>query len=362
MTKAQLKRYAVPALGGLLLVALSLGFQLTTNEFFKSLRDRMEWMVYDLRLKFTLPKKTALHPIIAIVDIDEKSLGVEGRWPWPRTKIADLADKLFEQGVSLAVFDVFFVEPERNIALLVRDAIQAQYGDGQTALMNTLNQVAPDFDGDAILARALSGREIVLGHLFLNDTNSTAQLPPPLPIQDTRVLQRATIPVWTGHTGTLPAIVAAARRGGFTNGAPDADGNIRRSPLVLKHQGQIYPALALEASRAFLATDAARIKTALVGDDEVVEFISLDFYDIPTNGKGEVLVPYRGKSPAFQYISATDVLHGNVPEGGLEGMIVFIGTTAQGLGDLRATPVGSIFPGVEIHANFLAGILDQNIP
>ncbi|MEE8342376.1 MAG: CHASE2 domain-containing protein, partial [Gammaproteobacteria bacterium] len=122
MARAQVKRYAVPALGGLLLVALSLGFQLTTNEFLKSLRDRMEWVVYDLRLKFTLPKKTELHPIIAIVDIDEKSLGVEGRWPWPRTKIADLADKLFEQGVSLAVFDVFFVEPERNIALLVRDA------------------------------------------------------------------------------------------------------------------------------------------------------------------------------------------------------------------------------------------------
>lgn len=362
MAKAQVKRYAVPALGGLLLVALSLGFQLTTNEFLKSLRDRMEWVVYDLRLKFTLPKNTEPHPIIAIVDIDEKSLGAEGRWPWPRTKIADLTNKLFEQGISVAVFDVFFVEPEPNIALVVRDAIEAEYGDGQTTLLSTLNQVAPDFDGDAILAAALSGREIVLGHLFLSNTESTVQLPPPLPIQDIRILQRATIPTMTGHTGTLPAIVAAARHGGFTNGEPDADGNIRRSPLVLKHQGQIYPALALEASRVFLSTESARIKTALVGDDEVVEFISLDFYDIPTNGKGEVLVPYRGKSPAFQYISATDVLHDNVPEGSLAGMIVFIGTTAQGLGDLRATPVGSIFPGVEIHANILAGILDQNIP
>jgi len=362
MTRVQVNRLLIPALGGLFLVTLALGFQLTTNDFFKSLRNRMEWVVYDLRLRFTLPKNIEPHPIIVIIDIDEKSLGREGRWPWPRTKMAELVNKLYGHGITLSVFDVFFVEPEENIALRVRDAIQASQTDEQVTLMEALDRVTPDFEGDRILASSLEGRDVVLGHLFLSDEDNLVQLPPPLPIEDLRILERTTVPVMTGHTGTLPTILAAGRRGGFTNGIPDADGNTRRSPLVLKYRNNIYPALGLEASRVFLANEYAQIKTAPVGDLDVVEFIALDFYDIPTNGEGAVLVPYRGKSPAFRYISATDVIRDKVPEGSLEGVIALIGTSARGLGDLRATPVGSVFPGVEIHANILAGILDQNIP
>jgi len=73
------------------------------------------------------------------------------------------------------------------------------------------------------------------------------------------------------------------------------------------------------------------------------------------------LVPYRGKEGSFKYLSATDVLHANAPLDDLKGKIVLIGTTAPGLNDLRAAPVASVYPGVEIHANLIAGMLDGSI-
>jgi adenylate cyclase len=144
---------------------------------------------------------------------------------------------------------------------------------------------------------------------------------------------------------------------------PDDDGIIRTAPLLARRNGQLYGSLALETVRLFLDAQQILLTPKPIGDYMMVESVSLDgLTDIPTDGFGYVLIPYRGKSGSFPYISSADVLNGDIPEGFFENRIVLFGTTAVGLYDMRSTPVESVFPGVEVHANVIAGLLDGHFP
>ena len=154
----------------------------------------------------------------------------------------------------------------------------------------------------------------------------------------------------------------AAAFGGFFDADLDEDGILRRSPLLKRYGDKLYASLGLEAARANYGGEAITINTVQVGDSLAVESVTLAGYNIPTDAEGRVIIPYRGTHPSFPYVSATDVLHGIVPKPTLEGTIVFVGTTAQGLLDMRATPMLAEYPGVEVHANIVSGILDHRFP
>ncbi len=353
-----IKRHLYPVAAGLTLVALLLTAQLTPDTLVGKLLHRLESMAYDLKLSATLPEQVTPDVRIVIVDVDEKSLQNEGRWPWSRAKLAELVERLFENKVAVVAFDVLFAEPELNPAQQVLGQIGAA-ADAQPLLRGAVRQM--DYDGQ--FAASLQGRDVVLGYTFSNSADRVGELPPPLQVTHDAALRDAAIKSMPGYTANLARLQQAAGHAGFFTIAPDSDGILRRAPLILRHGDSVYPALALEAVRVFYGADTVTINTAsLTGSRRAVESVNLGDYAIPTDMEGRVIIPYRGMHPAFTYVSASDVLRGAVAKEKLENTIVFVGTTAPGLYDLRATPMQPVYPGVEVHANIAAAILDQRFP
>jgi adenylate cyclase len=143
----------------------------------------------------------------------------------------------------------------------------------------------------------------------------------------------------------------------FFNMEADFDGVARRMPMIMEHKGRCYGALALISTRAAMGGEAIRV---LPADGHRPPSLDIDGLRVPVDMAGRALVPYRAAN-AFAYVSASDVIHARAPAASLEGRIVLIGSTAPGILDLRVTPVSKVFPGVEIHANLISGILDGSV-
>ncbi len=353
-----IKRRLYPVAAGLTLVVLSLTAQLAPDTFVAQLLHRLESVAYDLRLSATLPEQVTPDARIVIVDVDEKSLKNEGRWPWSRAKLAELVERLFENKVAVAAFDVLFTEPERNPAQQVLGQIGTA-ADAHPLLQGAVRQM--DYDGQ--FAASLQGRDVVLGYVFNNSTDRVGELPPPLQVTHDAALRDAAIKSMPGYSANLARLQQAAGHAGFFTIEPDSDGILRRAALILRHGDRVYPSLALEAVRVFYGADTVTVNTAsLTGSRRAVESVNLGDYAIPTDLEGRVIIPYRGMHPAFTYVSASDVLRGAVAKEKLENTIVFVGTTAAGLQDQHATPMQPVYPGVEVHATIAAAILDQRFP
>jgi adenylate cyclase len=293
-----------------------------------------------------------------IVDIDEKSLQVEGRWPWSREKVSKLTDGLFAREAAVVAFDIIFAEPEENAAQKLLDRVGAN-----KPLTAALSVLVPEMDYDQRFAQALTDRDVVLGYAFHNEALDPAgQLPAALAASNPGALTHAPIKTMRSYTANLPVLQQAARHAGFLNAEIDADGVLRRSALILRHDDKLFPSLALQVARVFYGIEKLDIQTVPADKLAAISSVRLGRYDIPTDSAGRVLVPYRGAYPNYPYISATDVLKGAVPDELLQSAIVLVGTTAPGLNDLHATPIFNSYPGVEIHANIIAGLLDSHFP
>ena len=357
----KLPRKIIPVLTGLLLTVFVLWLEFSDVGVVRAAMARLDFLIYDLRLSATLPEKPSVDPRIAIVDIDEKSIQAEGHWPWPRDKLAKLLNKVFGQGAAVVAFDIVFAEAERNDASDVLAAAEARNLLEPTT-RRVLKKIAPGFDHDRIFAASMAGRDVVLGYVFTSSDQHPSGAPPP-PVPSTRAgvdaLSVVTLP---SYTGNIPVLQKAAAHAGFFSLLPDPDGIVRRAPMLIRYNGRLYPSLSLETTRLFFLVDKVNIASEPVGDVQAVESIRVGPATIPTDAYAQAMIPYRGKQGSFQYVSATDLLDDRLPEGTLENKIALIGTTAQGLFDLRATPMQPVYPGVEAHANLIAGMLDNRFP
>lgn len=345
---------------GALLVFCFLWIQHTARPGVVTVRDRLEYLAYDLRLNAGLPKHPQPSKEILIVDIDERSLQQEGRWPWPRARLADLVARLQKAGAAVIAFDMVLSEPETNTASDLLARLPPELSS--SAFTEFLTHEAHNADGDARLAGRLATGDTVLGVVFHNqDSPASGLLPAPMFHVDSASapLLITTLPTYTANRAPLQQ---AAHYAGFLTALPDSDGVIRRAPLLLRHGDDLYPALALEAARLFLLSDQPRLHTTDLGASTAIEGIDLGGRLIPTDAAGRVLVPYRGPSGSFAHVSAARVLQGEFADSEVSNRIVLIGTSALALADLKATPVQSVYPGVEVHANLLAGILAGQFP
>lgn len=301
-------------------------------------REWLDAQLADLRLSLGMPH--TLDPHVVIVDVDEASLHQLGRWPWSRARMAQLVRELTgrQQAAALGL-DVVFAEPQR-----LADAPAAG--------------PAPDDE----LAQALAGAPVVLGYYFTSDRDArqAGQLPAPLAGQAPwpQLLH------WSGYGANLAPLTQAAAAGGFFNAITDLDGVVRSVPLVAGFDGALYESMSLAMLRLGLGATvgltpggAATRTLTLRGPTQALS--------IGLGARGAVWVPYRGPGGphggSFQYVSAADVLAGALPAGSLRGRYVLLGFTAPGLMDVRATPVGEVFPGVEVHANLIAGALEGRL-
>jgi adenylate cyclase len=327
--------------------------------------------LYDYRLRLTLPQ--TLDDRIVILDIDEKSLKEDGRWPWGRDKMASLMDKLFERhGVAVVGFDVVFAEKDSSSGLEVLQDLGRNQFRGVTQFQSVLARIRPHLEYDQRFADKIRQRNVVLGYYFSNhergaDKNTSGVLPEPVFSAGTFGGRPIFFTRWDSYGANLPELQRSAGQAGHFNPMVDFDGVVRRIPMIVEYDGAYYESLSLAVARAALG--ATRLSPGYApGQDEHyggLEWLVLETEQgelhVPVDAEVSALVPYRGERGAFPYLSLSDVLHGRIPAADLRNKIVLVGTTAPGLMDMRATPVGEVYPGVEVHASMISGILDQDI-
>jgi adenylate cyclase len=333
--------------------------------------ERLDHIIYDARLRATMP--ATLDDRIVIVDIDEKSLAEVGRWPWSRNRLAELTDELFDrQKAAILGFDVLFAEADDSSGLKrLRQLAEAEFKD-QPGFAERLAQMQPALDYDATFARALRKRPVVMGYYLTSDRDgrTSGVLPAPVMSQDTLRGRPIRFTSWDGYGANIAPLAEAAPMAGFFNSITDGDGVVRSVPLLAEHKGNFYESLSLAMFRALTGLPSVQPgfpKDRFVGRGyHGLESIVLRQGDkglaIPVDDRVATLVPFRGpggpQGGSFRYVSASDVVGKRLPEGALKDRIVLLGTTAPGLLDLRVTPVGEAYPGVETHANMISGLLD----
>ena len=354
--KQQLKHF--PIWMGLVILSLFITLELIAINKPHSVADnwlqRIDTLVYDWRFQAFKPQRADSVPIV-IVDVDELSLKKEGRWPWSRDKLAELVLALQRQQVKLIGFDVVFSEEERNPVAQVL-ASKATISD---STRQELTPLVEQLDGDKKFAQVIH-KDTVLGY-FLHAAGgiNAGVLPTPLLKVEKRDIDKLTINYMPDYTGNLPMFASSALGAGFVSTLPDVDGVMRRSPLVLRYEDGIYSALSLELARLYLGQPYIKVQSVKSGNQLRLESIILGKHIIYTDESGMALIPYKGKGKSYPYISATDVLQNPNAIPVLKNAIVLVGTSALGLTDLRTTPLQTGYPGVEIHANLLDGIIQS---
>jgi adenylate cyclase len=148
----------------------------------------------------------------------------------------------------------------------------------------------------------------------------------------------------------------AAAGSGFFNISPDRDGILRRVPLVIEHKGKMYPSLALITLMKAWGVNNVLLKTDKNGGNSLY----LNQTTIPLGSGGTLAIRFRGKGRTFEYVSAADILSGRIPDGKIRGKVVFVGTSASGMKELKATPFDPVFPGVEVHATVVDNIIKRD--
>lgn len=331
-----------------------------------NLVTQLENLAYDWRIRVTMPN--TVDDRIVIVDIDEKSMSVEGQWPWPRDKLARMVDNLFTQyAVRVVGFDSVFPEADRGAGLDVLEQMAQSPLADDPVFQAQVEAIRPGLERDRIFAESLGHGPVVMGFVFDESTTGL----------DAGVLPRPVIPkaanntnldfIEAGHYGgNLPVLQEAAIHGGFfSNPTVSIDGSYRRVPLLEEYRGDIYQSLALGVLRASLEWPPVEFR--FFSEDPAkwnnldLEWVKIGNLRIPVDEDVALLVPYRGYQYSFPYVSATKVISGTAPTEALRDRIVLVGTSAAGLKDLRVTPVGRVYAGVEVHANIISGILDQRV-
>ena len=361
MNRPQNTTLAQAALSAAFVILIALH---TAGEFKIAAIDRVESWFYDAWLRQTA--HAGVDDRVTLLDIDEKSLQEIGRWPWSRDKMVLLLNRLFDQYHIAAVgFDVVFGEPDTSSGLnSLTQLAQTEFARDRS-FSNAVARLKPQLDYDARFAAALAKRPVTLGYYFIPSSMGairTGKLPPPVLPRGAFGQLELAVAEPTGYGANLPQFQQAAQAAGFFNMLADSDGTARRMRMVLPFESGYHLSLSASTLRLAFGGDAPRAgssTTHFLGRDYRQPWIEVGGLKVPLNRDGTVHVPYRAGAP-FPYVSAADVLRGRAKIGQLENRILLVGSTAPGLADLRVTPFSSTFPGVEIHAHLIAGMLDGN--
>jgi adenylate cyclase len=360
-----LKQHIVRIALGLAIMLLFVGH--AGNMYNIGLITRLDNIIYDTRLVLTMPG--GVDPRVVILDIDERSLDKNalGRWPWRRDKLSLLLRKLFDEyGIVIVGFDVVFAEPDESSGLPVLDKLAKGKLRDMQQFKSALDGLRPELDYDGIFSKTLKGRPVVLGYYFNSEEDAvqSGAIPKPVLPQGTFQGRNISFTTWRGFGGNLPEFQVNAANAGHFNPLVDADGVSRRVPMLAEFNGAYYEALSLAIVRVLAGYPKVEpgFASERFSSDGYsgLEWLKAGPVTIPVDENASAFIPYRGKRGSFKYISLADVYFDKVPKEELRGKIALIGTSAPGLLDLRSTPVGSVFPGVEIHANMITAMLDSD--
>jgi adenylate cyclase len=340
---------------------------------------QLDNIIYDARLNLTMPagpfgKGPKVDNRIVVLDIDEKSLGEIGHWPWKRNVMADLMNKLFDKyGIAVVGFDVVWAEPDTSSGINTLDSLAQRDLKQVPGFLEVYQKLRSDLDYDGLFARSIAGRAVVLGYYFNSEDKAVKVNAIPDPVLPKGTFSGRNIPFfeWKGYTGNLSVYQKSAAAAGHFNPRVDDDGVSRRVPMILEWEGAYYESLSLAIVRTFFALHGngkfPNVEPGypperfLVKGYSGLEWLKVGPLTIPVDETASTLIPYRGNKFSFPYISLADVLKDRINPDALKGRIAVVGASAPGLQDLRSTPVNNVYPGVEIHANLVAGMLDKAI-
>jgi len=291
------------------------------------------------------PRRTANLPVV-IVDIDDESLQRFGRWPWPRTRLAQLIDSTHRLGALAVGLDIIMPEADSQ-------SPQRLLAERQDATPEMRQALATLPSNDVILAETLRQVPSVLGRAALIDMapgrTATAIQTPVLISGES---PQRYLPNHYGQIVNLPGLESAARGHGYLNDSRDDDGIVRSMPLVLNVNGSLAPALAVELLRVATGQAAYSVRS----DRRGIVGLQVGTSLIPTDSDGKLRLYY---SPALgaRRVSAAAILRGVLGVRALANQVAIIGATAVGISDVAATPLGARMDGVEIHAQLIENIL-----
>jgi len=313
--------------------------------------ERIEGISYDFKLvnfSAPAPKPTTN---IQIIDIDEQSLKSIGRWPWPRKKLAQLLEQLTKSGAVVIAFDMLFSEAQQNPVDRVEQALQ------HNEMNLDLSQLRRQLDDDAQFAQSIAENDVILGTLFQQNSDlHQGTIQAPAIYQPNKNFSHL-LNKYQGYNASINKLNHAAQGQGFINAVIDDDGFIRRTALLSDYQGILYPSLALETFRVYSFVEDIKPLWHHQQNISLLSGLSIGNAFIATDNKAQLLIPFRDNSTPFQYTSASKVIFEEITDNRFNGAVVFVGSSAVGMSDLRTTPISLTLPGVEIHATVFAALM-----
>jgi adenylate cyclase len=292
---------------------------------------------------------------IRIVDIDEESLKRVGQWPWPRTVLAELVDKLTAAGAAIVAFDMVFPEPDR-----LSPANALHFWPKSDALAELRAEVEKLPSNDQVLADAIGKIPSVLGFVASPQGSS---------IPETKAAfsyagddPKLSAPYYPGSVVSLKELQDKAQGAGSLNWIPEHDQIIRRLPMIVNINDALYPSFAADVLRTAQGASTYIVKSSgasgerAFGEKTGIVSMKIGEFEVPTEANGQMWLRFTPQSKG-RYLPAWKVLNGEIGADDIEGRIVLIGTSAAGLLDLRATPLEASIPGVELHAQAIEQIL-----
>ncbi|NQW01153.1 MAG: adenylate/guanylate cyclase domain-containing protein [Rhodospirillales bacterium] len=297
---------------------------------------------------------------VTIIDIDEQSLETVGQWPWSRDKVAKLVQNAMAMKASVFAFDIVFAEPDGKDIKVV-----AEGAEGLTPEMKKL--LTERLSNDELLAQVISKSRVVLGQAGrTNETEGVKGPPAKASVAIRKLSKNALDPEpftlkFPALVRNIPILEEAAKNNrmagfGMFNAIPDEDGVIRNIPAYFMHEGKFFPALAVEMLRVALGRQTVVIYTNEAGIDGVG--ITKNF-TVKTNDKGRIW-PHFSKRDWDKYVPAHELLNGTADPAKIAGRMLILGTSAVGLRDIRSIPTERDIPGVEVHAQVIEVIANQD--
>lgn len=337
---------------GLLVIALVIGAAYSPL----SPLDRLNYLVFDAYQKLH-PRET-VESAVAVVDIDDESIRRLGQWPWSRTVVASIIDRIAQEGAAAIGLDMIFSEPDRTSPALAVAQLKSQ------GFEITYPGTTADLDHDRALADTFARTPTVAG-LVLSDWAPDA---PPAPKSGFAFAGESPaqyLPSFPGAVRNLPILDEAAPGIGVFSFPPAEDGIVRRIPLLSRYGESFYPALSVETLRVAQGASSVVVRsTGASGEYDTGQpgmvALKVGALEVPTGPDGRIWVHYM-REPTSPLIPAHRLLGDPDPElaSWIEGRIVLIGTSAVGLRDLVSTPLRAGFPGVLVHAEIIDQIVNQ---
>jgi adenylate cyclase len=316
-----------------------------------SIVEQLQLKVFDT-FQIKHPRQYTEQPI-KIIDIDDDSLEKLGQWPWPRSILAQIIERLNDSGAAAIAMDIVFAEEDRTSPKHILPLWH------QTDKLSYLLKELPDHD--ELFSEAIAKANVVTGFVLTQEDGKKTATPKagfsyagndPSPF----------LSHFSGYVTSLTELENPAKGNGALNSMPDKDGILRRMPVVFLTGDKFTPSLSSEALRVAQGASGYVIKSSgangeqSFGENTGVTAVKIGQFEIPTDPSGKYWIYYSDYHPE-RYIPAWKILDPNFDTSFLQGQILFIGTSAAGLRDIRSTPLNPTTSGVELHVQALEQVM-----